>query len=127
MIGIVGVVADEDVVGLEIAVDDAAIVGGDQRARDLQDDPHRGLGLEVPPRRDRRAVSVSPSRRSITKYGRPSTSPLKSVMSMMLGWRMLLTVRASSMKRPSASVSTASLGSRTLIATRRPRNACSAA
>ena len=77
---------EEDVLGLEIAVDDALVVRGAERARDLRRDPHRAR------RRERRAVAGSPRRasspstNSITEYVMPSGVVPKSVTSTMFGW-----------------------------------------
>ena len=73
---------EEDVVGLEIAVDDAARVRGAERAADC------AAMCSAP--RDRRAArvaatlaSVSPSSSSMTMYDAPSASSPKSMISTM--------------------------------------------
>ena len=81
-----GVRQQHHVLGLEIAVHDAARVRRVQRARDLVDDVDRRgrvqrAGLAI------RCASSFPSSSSITRYGTPLSVTLKSNTCTMCGWR----------------------------------------
>ena len=52
--------AEQDVLGLDVAVDDPAPVGGVERGADLADEPRRPLGSSMPSRAHERA-QVGPS------------------------------------------------------------------
>ena len=65
---IVGVVDQEHVVELEVAVDDAGGVRGDQRVADLEQDRDHLVGQDLA-LVGAQSPSGTPSRRSITMYG----------------------------------------------------------
>ena len=106
-----------DVLGLEIAVDDALGVRGVERVADLRRGSTASRRREQVARAPGARASVMPSRSSITKYCRPSASWPNEKMSMMFGWRIRLTARASSMKRAPAPASAENCAFSTLIAT----------
>ena len=102
------VARDHHVLGLQVAMHDAARVGGGDAARDLQ---RVGDG---PPRRQRRrgrarARSVSPSTSSVTTNAVPP-SCANSKIERMFGWESFATLIASRSKRARASGSAASVG-----------------
>ena len=108
---------DEDVLGLDVAVDDAALVGGAERARDLD-----RVGDRLGDRQPAVAADAVLERLALdvleddVRASRRSSSPA-SMTPTMCGWLSWATARASRRKRSSWSESEAISRCISLIAT----------
>ena len=80
-----GAAREEDVVRLDVAMDDAALVRVGERARDVAQD-RRPLRRRAAAAARMRARSDSPSTNGIVKYGSPSVSPALSTGTMCGCW-----------------------------------------
>ena len=115
----------EQVVGLEVAVDDAARVRGGQRARGLRGDAARVRRRQPARRARRRAARLSPSSSSMTMYGRRRRAcrSRRSRRCRGGGSRGRARLVEEALGDSALSVKP---GRRTLIAARRPMPGCSA-
>ena len=86
---------EHDVVGLDVEVDDALLVRGAQRLRDLAQDGDRARRLDARRLAQHARRATAPSRYSMTKKTRPSASSPKSVTSQMYALPTFEAARAS--------------------------------